>query len=64
MRLIQFIADNGTQHVGGVAADGRSVRAVGGFVSSYELAQAAFRFLPARARLDVAGWPEVDIFAH
>jgi ribonuclease D len=29
-----------------------------------ELAQAAFRFLPARARLDVAGWPEVDIFAH
>lgn len=29
-----------------------------------ELAQAAFRFLPTRARLDVAGWPEVDIFAH
>jgi ribonuclease D len=29
-----------------------------------ELAQAAFRFLPARARLDLAGWPEVDIFAH
>lgn len=28
------------------------------------LAEAAFRFLPARARLDVAGWPEVDIFAH
>ena len=28
------------------------------------LAQAAFRFLPTRARLDVAGWPEVDIFAH
>jgi ribonuclease D len=29
-----------------------------------ELAQAAFRFLPARARLDVAGWEDVDIFAH
>ena len=41
MRLIQFIAENGTQHVGGVADDGRSVRAVGGFVSTYELAQAA-----------------------
>jgi ribonuclease D len=29
-----------------------------------ELAQACFRFLPARARLDLDGWPEVDIFAH
>ena len=29
-----------------------------------DLAEAAFRFLPTRARLDVAGWPEVDIFAH
>jgi len=29
-----------------------------------ELAEAAFRFLPARARLDLAGWPETDIFAH
>ncbi len=29
-----------------------------------ELAQAAFQFLPARARLDLAGWPEVDIFEH
>jgi ribonuclease D len=29
-----------------------------------ELAHAAFRFLPTRARLDLAGWPEVDIFAH
>ena len=29
-----------------------------------ELAQAAFRFLPSRARLDVAGWPEIDIFEH
>ena len=28
------------------------------------LAQACFDFLPARARLDLAGWPEVDIFAH
>jgi ribonuclease D len=27
-----------------------------------ELAQAAFKFLPTRARLDLAGWPEVDIF--
>lgn len=29
-----------------------------------EIAQACFDFLPARARLDLAGWPEVDIFAH
>ncbi|MDY0959457.1 MULTISPECIES: ribonuclease D [unclassified Sphingomonas] len=29
-----------------------------------ELAQACFDFLPARAELDLAGWPEVDIFAH
>ena len=29
-----------------------------------ELADAAFRFLPTRARLDIAGWPETDIFAH
>src|ERR1051326_4611536 len=29
-----------------------------------ELAQAAFRFLPSRARLDLAGWPDVDIFEH
>jgi len=29
-----------------------------------ELAQAAFGFLPSRARLDVAGWPDEDIFAH
>jgi ribonuclease D len=28
------------------------------------LAQAAFQFLPTRARLDIAGWPEIDIFAH
>lgn len=29
-----------------------------------ELAEACFRFLPTRARLDLAGWPEIDIFAH
>jgi ribonuclease D len=29
-----------------------------------DLAQAAFNFLPTRARLDLAGWPETDIFAH
>ncbi|TYB77685.1 ribonuclease D [Maritimibacter fusiformis] len=29
-----------------------------------EIAQACFDFLPARARLDLAGWPEIDIFAH
>ena len=28
------------------------------------LAAAAFRFLPDRALLDLAGWPEEDIFAH
>ena len=29
-----------------------------------EMAQACFDFLPMRARLDLAGWPEIDIFAH
>ena len=29
-----------------------------------ELAKACFEFLPARAALDVAGWEDVDIFAH
>ena len=29
-----------------------------------DLAQACFDFLPWRAELDIAGWPEVDIFAH
>lgn len=29
-----------------------------------QLAQACFDFLPWRAELDLAGWPEIDIFAH
>ncbi len=29
-----------------------------------ELAQACFDFLPARAKLDLAGWEDVDVFAH
>lgn len=29
-----------------------------------ELARACFEFLPTRARLDLAGWAETDIFAH
>lgn len=29
-----------------------------------ELARSCFDFLPTRARLDLAGWDEVDIFAH
>lgn len=28
------------------------------------IAQACFDFLPTRAALDLAGWPETDIFAH
>jgi ribonuclease D len=28
------------------------------------LAKACFDFLPARAQLDIAGWEDVDIFAH
>ncbi|WP_445680216.1 ribonuclease D [Radicibacter daui] len=28
------------------------------------LAKACYDFLPARAELDLAGWPEFDIFAH
>ena len=29
-----------------------------------ELAQACFDFLPDRAALDLAGWPDIDIFSH
>lgn len=29
-----------------------------------ELAKACFDFLPARAELDILGWPDFDIFAH
>lgn len=29
-----------------------------------EIAQACFDFLPTRAKLDLAGWPDTDIFAH
>ncbi len=29
-----------------------------------ELAQACFDFLPTRAQLDLAGWPDEDVFAH
>lgn len=29
-----------------------------------EMAQAAFNYLPDRAMLDLAGWPEIDIFSH
>ena len=29
-----------------------------------EMAAACFRFLPDRTRLDLAGWPDEDIFAH
>lgn len=29
-----------------------------------EMAQACFDFLPMRAQLDLAGWPDADIFAH
>lgn len=28
------------------------------------LAQSAFAFLPTRVALDLAGWPDIDIFAH
>ena len=29
-----------------------------------EIADACFEFLPWRAKLDLAGWPDTDIFAH
>jgi len=29
-----------------------------------EIAKACFDFLPIRAKLDLVGWPETDIFAH
>ncbi len=30
----------------------------------HAMAHACFKFLPTRAQLDLAGWPETDIFAH
>ena len=30
----------------------------------FEIAQDCFAFLPARARLDLMGWPDTDIFSH
>ncbi|MEX0308316.1 MAG: ribonuclease D [Ruegeria sp.] len=41
------------------ALDGRLARE-----DRTEMAQACFDFLPMRAKLDLAGWPETDIFAH
>jgi ribonuclease D len=29
-----------------------------------ELAEACFRFLPTRVKLDLGGWAEEDVFAH
>jgi ribonuclease D len=29
-----------------------------------EIAQSCFDFLPTRAQIDLAGWPDTDIFAH
>ena len=29
-----------------------------------EIAKSCFDFLPTRAKLDLAGWPEIDIFSH
>ncbi|MDF3074324.1 MAG: 3-5 exonuclease [Alphaproteobacteria bacterium] len=29
-----------------------------------EIAAACYRFLPTRARLDLEGWPDIDIFSH
>ncbi|MCE8526431.1 ribonuclease D [Ruegeria pomeroyi] len=41
------------------ALDGRLARE-----DRADLAQSCFDFLPTRARLDLVGWPETDIFAH
>ena len=32
--------------------------------SRMDIAQSCFDFLPTRAQLDLAGWPDTDIFAH
>ena len=29
-----------------------------------QVAQSCFDFLPIRAKLDIEGWPETDIFSH
>jgi ribonuclease D len=29
-----------------------------------DMAQACFDFLPMRAKIDLAGWPDIDVFAH
>jgi len=33
-------------------------------VNRTAMAQKCFEFLPTRSRIDMAGWPETDIFAH
>lgn len=33
-------------------------------VNRHQLAQDLFKFLPIRARLDLSGWNDIDIFAH
>jgi ribonuclease D len=30
----------------------------------FEIAAACFHFVPARARLDLMGWADADIFSH
>jgi ribonuclease D len=30
----------------------------------FEIAERCFNFLPARAQLDLMGWPDIDIFSH
>ena len=48
---------------------GLPVSTCGNFMWMYregrtEMAQACFEFLPTRARLDLAGWADRDIFSH
>lgn len=50
---VLFLHDIKTRLDDMLARDGRT-----------DLAQACFGFLPNRAELDLAGWDEVDIFAH
>ncbi len=58
MRLVQFVSSTGRRRVGRVSDDGRSVEALNGFASVYELARSAAR--SGRPLTEVVGQGTID----
>ena len=71
-QLSDWGADDADRRAGGLCGDRRAASACAqgearrhaGARGPRELAAACFRFLPDRARLDLAGWADEDIFSH